>query len=42
MEWDVMITKIVGKSENGKKDFTAGAGSIGTLRGVNKERVNFV
>jgi hypothetical protein len=37
MEWDVLITKIVGMPKTGNKNFTAGAGSIGTEKGVNKK-----
>ena len=37
MEWDVVITKIVGTPKTGNKTFTAGAGAIGTERGVNKK-----
>lgn len=37
MEWDVTITKIVGTPDTGNKNFTAGAGAIGTEKGKNKK-----
>jgi hypothetical protein len=37
MEWDVTIGNIVGKPETGNKNFTSGAGAIGTEKGVNKK-----
>jgi hypothetical protein len=37
MEWDVTITNIVGTPDTGNKNFTSGAGAIGTERGVNKK-----
>jgi hypothetical protein len=37
MEWDVTITKIVGTPKTGNKNFTVGAGAIGTEKGVNKK-----